>query len=286
MSYIIILLFLFAGIFTSLVAYAAENEKFAVYYSDVEPVESFKNYSLLVLDSRYHPPLKALSQDGKILLGYISLGEIEQKTPYFSLMKKGGILLKENENWKGSYGVDIRDPLWQKTVIENMIPELLRDGFDGIFIDTLDGPLELERSAPKNYPGMADAAVKLIKGIRLHYPNIKIMLNRAYAILPKVAPHIDMELGESVRTTYNFNNKSYISVAEADYLLQVGWLKDVQARNKNLRVYTLDYSDKNDIVKISDVYRIQRENGFVPYVTTISLNELVEEPIVVSGGTK
>jgi len=280
MRIVLITISLFIELLSSLTAHAAVNEKFVVYYSDKEPVTSFDDYDLLVFDSRYHPDIQPISEGRKTILGYISLGEIEQGTPYFLLMKNGGILLNENENWKGAYSIDIREPLWQKTVIEEMIPGILRDGFNGIFIDTLDSSIELERSNPKKYAGMADAAIRLIQAIRLHYPDIKIMLNRAYAIMPKVSPYIDMELGESVLHTYNFNKKSYEPVDNEQYISQVKWLQNAKLRNKKLKIYTLDYADKNDSTKIANIYRIQRANGFIPYVTTISLNELIPEPIM------
>lgn len=263
-------------------ANSKENEKFAVYYSDKESVERFKDYDLLVFDGGHHPSLQALSESGKTLLGYISLGEVEKTSPYYEVLRRDGALLKQNENWKG-YGVDLRKPIWQKAVIESIIPGLLRDGFNGIFIDTLDTPLDLERRDPKKYAGTTQAAVNLIKAIRMHFPNIKIMVNRGYEALPKIAPYIDMELGESVRNTYNFNKKTYGSVSESDYALQIKWLREAQAINKNLKIYTLDYADKTDSKRITEIYKIQRENGFIPYVTTIALNEVVDEDSAAKG---
>ncbi len=193
------------------------------------------------------------------------------------MLKKNGVLLKENENWKGSYGVDIRDPLWQKIVLEEIIPGLLRQGFDGIFFDTLDSPIELERANPKLYKGMNDAALQIIQAVRRNYPSIKIMVNRAYTILPKIAPYIDMELGESVYSSYDFSKKSYGKVEKELYLLQVKWLQEAKSRNPNLKIYTLDYADKNDGKRIADIYRVQLANGFNPYVTSIGLNEIFQE---------
>ncbi|MDB2415290.1 endo alpha-1,4 polygalactosaminidase [Rickettsiales bacterium] len=255
-----------------------KNEKFAVYYSNKLQGDDFTGYDLLVLDSRYHPPLKAISEKVPTILGYISLGEIPQTAPYFPIFEKSGLLLKENKDWKGSYSVDIREPLWQQTVIEEIIPGLLRDGFDGIFIDTLDSPLENERMNPEDYYGMTDAGAQLVQAIRLHYPKIKIMVNRSYAILPRISSSIDMILGESVRNTYNFETKLYEPTSEASYNLQVQHLKYAKTLNKDLKVYTLDYADKNDVEKTAYIYRLQRQNGFIPYVTTIDLTNLTKEP--------
>jgi uncharacterized protein (TIGR01370 family) len=275
------LLFLAFSSFGTAVAassYGNNQERFAIYYSDKAAIEKFSNYQLMVLDRLYHPSLQELSEDGKMLLGYLSLGEIERSSPYFQVLKQSNLILQENKNWKGSYYIDLRDSLWQKIVIEEIIPDMLRQGFKGIFFDTLDNPLELERVSPVKFKGMSDAAVQLVKAVRMHYPQIKIMVNRAYPILPQIAFDVDMVLGESVAGDYNFDKKIYMPVEKSLYRQQVQWLQEVKKMNPLLQIYTLDYAEPNDKKTIADIYRIQRENGFIPYVASIELDELIDEP--------
>lgn len=259
-------------------SWAKEPEKFVVYYADKAPIDAFDRYSLLVLDNDVHPKLEPLLARKKTLLGYISLGEIEQSRAHYKEAKHAHLLLAENENWKGSYAVDIRNPKWQAMVIERLVPDILRKGFHGIFIDTLDTPIELERQYPHKYGGMQKAAINLIKAIHLHYPETKIMVNRAYPILPQVADTIDMVLGESVFAGYDFNRKTYSRVEKNLYRQQVELLKDAQAVNPQLAVYTLDYCNKNEAQAINAIYQEQRKNGFIPYVATIGLDEIIREP--------
>src|SRR4051794_26351776 len=80
---ILFLVFSSVGTVLATSAYGTGNEKFAVYYSDRAPVEQFGHYQLLVLDSRSPPPLQPLAEEGKLLLGYISLGEVEKTSPYY-----------------------------------------------------------------------------------------------------------------------------------------------------------------------------------------------------------
>jgi uncharacterized protein (TIGR01370 family) len=273
-----LLFLMFSSLGTVIATSAYSAEKFAVYYSDKVPVERLNTYQLLVLDRLHHPPLKPLAEEGKTLLGYVSLGEIDTTSPYFAQLKKQGAVLQENKNWKGSYFVDIRNSLWQQIVVEDIIPAVLRDGFSGVFFDTLDSPIEMERQYPGKYSGMNDAAVHLIEAVRMHYPTLKIMVNRAYPILPRVAPSIDMALGESMLGDYNFDKKAYERVDDSLYRQQVQWLKEARQRNPKLKIYTLDYADPHDRKSIAQMYRLQRANGFVPYVASIGLDELVDEP--------
>src|SRR3990172_5248627 len=136
----------------------AQKTRWVVYYSDRASPQEFSEYSLIVLESQSYSRLRPLTDLGKPLLGYLSLGEVEAYRPYFEEVKAEKILLQENANWKGSYFVDLGGPRWT---------------------------------------------------IRLHYPTIKIMMNRAYEILPEVEQSIDMELGESVFADYDAKAKTY-----------------------------------------------------------------------------
>src|SRR5882672_2684656 len=70
-------------------------DRFAVYYSDQAPPDVFKPYQLIILDQKHHPPLQPLTENGKLLLGYISLGEVEGTSPWFANLKQKGMILQE-----------------------------------------------------------------------------------------------------------------------------------------------------------------------------------------------
>lgn len=250
-----------------------------VYYADSAGIEDFGSYRLLVLDSDVHPPLGELKAQGKVLLGYISLGEVESYRKYFSAVKQQGILLDENPYWKGSFFVDMRNRVWSERVITQLVPQILEKGFDGIFMDTLDNPLHLEDKNSQQYRGMKKAAANLVKAIRLHFPYIKIMMNRGYGLIDEVAPYIDMILGESVYADYDFKTKTYQLVERSLYEHQVQLLRQAISRNPRIGIYTLDYWDPDDTQMLRQIYAIQRRNGFIPHVSTILLNRIIKEPM-------
>lgn len=264
--------------------FALENEKdksrerFVVYYADTAPLTQFKPYQLVVLDSTHHPDLLPLKEEDKVILGYLTLGEVDKNSRSYALLKERNLILQENPNWKGSYYVDMRDPLWAKIVLEDLIPSILRQGFDGLFLDTLDNPLALEEQNREKYAGMRDAALHMVQAIRMHYPSIKIMMNRAYGILPKVAPLIDMEMAESLYAGYDFGKKEYKLVPDADYQAQLQILQGIKKKHPKLKIYTLDYAAPSDRSAAKEIYRVERANGFIPYVATIGLDKIIEEP--------
>lgn len=252
------------------------GEKFIVYYEDEAPASAFLDYDTIVFDREWHPDLQLLIEEKKTLLGYISLGEISNSRSYFQKFKDAGLLLMENENWKGSYFVDVRDPRWAKFVVEELVSETVRKGFSGIFIDTLDNPVYLESLDKAEYQGMKEGAIRLIKAIRLHYPDILIMINRAYEIMPKLTEYVDMLLAECLFSEYDFKNKAYNLREAKDFKHDLKRINDLKTQAAELKVYSLDYFSPSSR-QLKKLYRKSRQKGFIPYVSTINLNEIIPE---------
>ncbi|MFC3226854.1 endo alpha-1,4 polygalactosaminidase [Marinibaculum pumilum] len=250
----------------------------AVYYSDQLPAAAFADYDLVVFDGRHHPDLRSLQDRGVRLFGYINVGEVANYEPHYGLVQKMGLLGLQNPSWPDSRMVDLRDPRWTEMVLNRLIPEVLREGFDGIFLDTLDNAGYLEREDPKAYAGMTEAGRRLVRAIRRHYPDLPVILNRGYDLLPDVADAVDYVLGESVRTDYDFETKEYGWVPEDLYQEQVRILDGARRANPALHILTLDYWYPEQTDTIARIYEIERGNGFSPYVATVELDRLVPEP--------
>lgn len=249
-------------------------KSFVIYYGSGEGSSAFKNFDLVVLESSYAKIVKDLKKEDKIVLAYLSIGEVNSSRSYFPYLKEKKLLLENNPNWPEAFLIDIRNPEWGTYVVETLIPAILKDGFDGIFIDTLDSPLEKERANPQKFEGMKNSAVNIIERARRNFPGMKIMLNRAYQIAPDVAPSIDYILGESVCNTYDFSSKKYVPVDDELYVNQVKILNDIKKKNPRLEVMTLDYCDEKDQSRRREIYKKEEKNGFIPYVATIDLGKV------------
>lgn len=250
----------------------------AVYYSLALPAEAFASYDIVVFDSDHSPDIQPLKAQGKTVLGYLSLGEAETYRDYFTQIKQQKLLLAPNTAWKGHLMIDIRNPAWKDMVLTTLIPQILHKGFNGIMLDTIDSAIELEKTSPKHYAGMKQAAIELIRDIRTTYPHIKIMLNRGLPILPDVAGAIDMLLAESIYASHAKKSAPRLFPASV-YDECVTLIHSAQQINPALVVMTLDYWDMSDIKGVKNIYSTQRAQGFIPYVSTMVLNEIFEEPL-------
>jgi len=256
----------------------SEDEKWAVDYSAKINTEELSPFSVVVLDGKANSIINILREENKKIYGYISVSEVSNKKPYFQLANEKGLLLEENANELGNYTVDIRREEWAEFLIEKVIPQILNRRFDGLFIDTLDHSIALEELDPIKYKGMKVAAKNLILGIRHHFPSITLMVNRGYGVIEEIAEYIDILLGESVYTSYNFEEKEYYKQKKNDYDWQVSRMKAAKKVNPKLQLFTLDYWDPKDLETIKEIYRVENENGFSPYVSTIDLQEIIHEP--------
>jgi uncharacterized protein (TIGR01370 family) len=250
--------------------------RWAIYYAADAEAIAFAPYGTLVFDADRHPPVGPLVERGKAVLGYLSLCEVASTRSYFADMKAEGVLLEEHATWRGSYYIDVRDPRWSRRIIEDLIPRLLRRGFTGIFLDTLDDAAFLDRQPGRK--GIREAAIRLVKTIRRQYPELTLMMNRGYDLLPAVERDIDAVLAESLYGTYDFTAKRYRRVTPDDSAAQVKLLHAARARRPALRLYSLDYWDPSDASGIAELYRSARGSGFAAYVATIELDRLVAEP--------
>lgn len=272
MRSLILLFLLFA--MTAMPAYAEETPRWAAYYGAKEPWESFKDYHVVVFDADRHPQVRPLTGQGSDVLAYLSLVEVQPSRPYFPALRRAGLVIDRGE--KLAPIVDIRKPEWMAFVIEKIVPLYARDGFTGLMLDTVDTAAHLEATEPQKYKGMSDAAARTVRHIRMHYPYLKLMMNRGFDILPAVEDDLDMVLAESIYI--DSRNLPARPFPPAHYRDVLDMLAAARESNPALVTLSLDYWDMKDAQGVKDIYRRQREAGIVPYVATHDLQTLYAEP--------
>ena len=258
---------------------AAAGVRWAVCYTDEPSATALAEYDVVVLDPVRHPLLAPLLERKRTVLAYVSLTEMDASHPALPELSAAGVVLSAHPEWTSAHYLDFRRPEWRRLLLERLVPAALAAGFSGVFLDTLDDAAFLEAQDAERYAGMRDAASELVAAIRARFPEMVLMVNRGFAIMPAIAPSIDIVLGESVVTTFTADaDQPYARRTDEDINWQVDALLDAQRRNPRLQVFTLDYWDPSDTDGLRRIYREQRARGFSPYVSTRALDRLVEEP--------
>jgi uncharacterized protein (TIGR01370 family) len=252
-------------------------DPFLVFYgTKFEP--SLDRYALLILEHSDAAKLLLARQPKSTFLCYLSLAEVHSGRPYYADLVQDGIIGKANPNWPDANFVDVRSPAWHRRVLDQLVPEIIETGYQGIFIDTLDSAEHQEVHDPLRCQGMIAAAAKLISSIRTRFPSLLIMINRGYGTIPRLVGQFDMLLGESVRTTFDSSRKAYRRVSAPDLQWQRGHMIEARRRNEKLQLFSLDYWDPSDIPGLSKIYAEERADGFIPYIATPDLTTIVPEP--------
>ncbi len=256
-----------------------KDKNWIVYYSNTHKSSEFSDYDVIVFDRDKHPPIQNLKAAGKTLLGYVSAGEAEKYRPDYKTIQDKNLLMEENPHWPGHFSVDVRNPEWTRYLVEDVIPSIIQRGFHGIFVDTLDSVEDLEVQQPQKYKGMIKASANMIKTIRHHYPDLKIMINRGFEIMPYIAQDVDYLLLEGVMVNYDFEGGNHKLFPDHIYQEYVQKVKALKIKAPHLKVMALDYWHMDDTNMIKTIYKRHRQNGFLPYVTTIELDRLDKEPL-------
>lgn len=166
------------------------------------------------------------------------------QTPSNNLLEAGKVIL--------SY-VDLKN-LDVKEAIGNLIPTILAKKFDGIYLDNAE---------------CQETATPLIQIARKKYPTIKIMIS-----------HLDFSIINDVdivvaKSTFANQGEFLPSI---QYGQCVSQLKEAKKLNPKLEIFTLDFWNPADTQSVKKIYNTQRNNGFIPYVSTGTFDQICLEP--------
>lgn len=214
------------------------SKSILVCYGRLEP-ELVNGYDILIIESTYYSiyevnRLKA--QNGKVI-AYISLGEINSNSPYFSKFKDH--FIGKNETWNSHY-LNLKSKEVGLILIE-MITTIMSKGFDGLFFDNVDnfstyGPQFQQKQE----------LTTLLKEINTKYPKHFFIQNSGLELVPSTAEFIDTLVMESVITNYTFDSSGYKlrEVDKADLTLDK--LKLLKKKYR-IPIILIEYSDSMNL---------------------------------------
>lgn len=221
-----------------------------IYYGSSYDLKSFEQYETVVLDPDLYKDVHSLRSRS---FAYLSLGEVGECRFYYNSLKKNGLLEGQNGAW-GSCHIKISDGRWEQLLLEEVIPPIIKAGYDGLFLDTVDSLIARHKSKEK--------IAHLIAAVRKRYPTLKLMLNRGFEIADMVP--IDALLYESTISGYDFKTKTF-SFFTYDFRF---------IPKKNIERYSVDYWNVNEKKEMAKIYKIALKKGYKPLVTDISLTLL------------
>ncbi len=248
---------------------SADPGSIAFFYGANPPVSSLSQFDRLVLESENLRPseLNNLKQHGSDTYAYLSIGEVSSQRSWADLIKPEWTL-GVNTEWNSTV-LDMTNTGWHQFVLQR-VELLLQQGFDGLFLDTMDS-YQLYAKDQAMLASQQAALANLIQKIKLQHPSVKLISNRGFEVMNKIGKHLEAVAAESLYSRWNNSAGSYQPVPIADRQ----WLqaKLTEAKNNhNIDVIAIDYVAPSDRSKAREVAGKISSLGFIPWVANPSLD--------------
>lgn len=203
---------------------------------------------------------------GKMVLSYLNVGSAEPFRSYYGRVRQYAIA--PYPGWPESY-MDVSRPGYREVLLGIAVPELLRKGVDGLFLDNVDAGFDLHR------PDITTGIVELVRQIRLAHPGILLVaqshdlriLGERGADGRAFYQYVDGLAREEVSTTYQ-GGYHRVPTAQSDAALRAL----AQWKARGLVVFTLDYADSADLAHYAMAR--SRASGLIPYVGPKNLDRI------------
>lgn len=205
--------------------------------------------------------LSMVSMGVDSVLGYMSLTTVGGWEPWAGNVTSDMII--GYTSW-GDAVVNVSDPRWVSIVLEEAVPYILFKGFSGVMLDNLD--------MVDAYPELYGGIVSLVQLIDEAYPNISIVVNRGFTVLPDIAGRIDGLLFEAYGSYYDF--------ATSEYKPYTG--QDLEWINNTLRA-TMQLAQEYGFKVLGLAYGDPGQPSWEEILDTVcSLNEPYNNPVYIT----
>jgi hypothetical protein len=253
-----------------------EPHSVAFFYGAQAPISRLARFDWVVVqpDNLSATELAKLHQAGAEVFAYMSLGE----TSPGSVDSKQ--ILGRNDAWN-SVIVDPSSEGWHNHILAR-VAALRRSGYRALFLDTLDSYAMVPGHGEKHRAGLA----KLIASIHERHPEVKLLFNRGFEILPEVGHLACGVVAESLLFGWDAASKRYVDVAPPAR----DWLRtklEQVAKQLSIPIVVVDYLPESRSEDARAAARRILAMGFLPWISTPGLDtfgvgatEATAEPVL------
>lgn len=252
---------------------ADSNKKWLIVYSKEVTSTQLRGVDIAIVEPDAVKPARYPASHTRFY-GYVSVGAVHNHRAYWPKIRSAPYVLEKDPEWPDSYRIDIRAKAWQQLLLNEVIPELSKEKFSGVFLDTIDNALYLEELDPKRFAKSRAALVQFIKAIKKKFPRMGILPNNGFPILNDIGTVVDGTVAEDVYTRYNFTAKTYDATPMADTLTKEAALDQFIQKFKK-PVYVVLYGDPKSLLVQHAIARC-RDKGYHWYVSTVDLTKVGE----------
>ena len=224
--------------------------------------EALAAYDLVVLDGidSATTRIKQLRAKGVIVLGYMSVGTVEEWRPWAASTRR--FAMGPVAGWPRERWARVADAAYRRLLVRRVGPMILARGFDGLFLDNTD----VGERHPTQAPG-ARAAVRSLSGLVHSRPGRYLMAQNAAGVLRPAARYLDAWNREEITTGS--------AVARASAAADIA-----RMRAAGLLVTVTDYPASLSGAAAARAMSVACRLGAVPFTSNRALNRLPASPPV------
>ena len=261
-------LFLLLAWFLPAPSSATVRPSVAFWYAPDPPLHLLRHFDRLVVEPENLPAaaIAEFQQDGRELIAYVSVGEVHADRPWFAELNPNWFL-GDNPDWGGAI-VDLANPAWRQWLLRHRFRPLWQAGYRGFFLDTLDS-YRLAVTDKAAQERQRTGLVALIAQLRQAFPSARLLINRGFEVLPRIASFIDGVAAESLFAGWDTTSERYVPIAKDDRKWLLARLCEIRDAYPDLAIMVLDYVAPGERARARDVARRIQALGFVPWVSSI-----------------
>lgn len=218
--------------------------------------------------------IRNIQATGKFVLAYFEIGVIERYRPEWATIPND-LKLGPVAGWPGEQHVRYWDPRWWP-VVQGRIDRALAAGFDGAYLDMVVTYEQIStRAAGMDEEARAQAMVDLIVKVSVYAKD----RDPAFKIVPQNAPELHVWPGYLDAIDGLGIEELYFRAT--DKACTTRWCAEnreaaLAVRAAGKLVLTIDYATQ--LKNVRAAYTQARADGFVPYVGTVKLDRLSDQP--------
>lgn len=241
----------------------------AFWYAEAPPLLALDLYDWVVLEPDHLPDRRAPAFPHARPFAYVAVGEVQPSRAYAAQIPPAWRVGK-NEAW-GSWVMDLGRSEWRSFLLEQVIGPLVQAGYQGVFLDALDSS-QAAATTPETRAARTAGLRALVEALHARYPELAILLNRGFDVLPEVADQIAGVVVESLYAGWDPKSRTYAPVSAGDRR----WLLEqlAPARQAGRPCFAVDYLPPQDFGRGPALARQIRADGVVPWIADPALSRL------------
>lgn len=235
---------------------------YVVYYGNVDPfiikLLSQKDLTVLEAEQVTSQQVDQVKSNGGISIGYIPISEVNKNDTYFlSLLEPQDFLyesgVRKESNSGGSYVLDLESSHYQEVLIGLMEDRVMKKGFDGVFLDTVDNISYY--FPPERYEQQIAGFENVLSSFKDKHPEGLILQNRGFELGYEFSyEYIDGIMWEGLRS-YEGNIDKWYQIA-ADQLSSL--------QEQGILVFSIIRGYKTDD-ELRKIISFAKSKGYINY---------------------